>query len=145
VFCIYGIDKLINKTLILDNMSKSQLKALTKPTGGRLKAARKKKKYELAGLPAHTKIADHKVASHRKRGGSNVIRLLAENTANVYDPKTKKISKVKIKNVVANPANRHFVRRNILTKGAEIETDAGKARITSRPGKDGVVNAIIIK
>jgi small subunit ribosomal protein S8e len=34
---------------------------------------------------------------------------------------------------------------NIITKGAVIETDAGKARVTSRPGQHGVVNAVLLK
>ncbi|MEK6949175.1 MAG: 30S ribosomal protein S8e, partial [Nanoarchaeota archaeon] len=49
-----------------------------------------------------------------------------------------------IKTISGNPANRHFVRRNIMTKGAIIETEKGKARITSRPGQDGAVNAVLI-
>ncbi|MDP7323487.1 MAG: 30S ribosomal protein S8e [Candidatus Woesearchaeota archaeon] len=126
-------------------MAKSQLRAHTKPTGGRLKAFRKKRKYELAGLSAHTKIGPKKTISHRKRGGSTRVKLLVVDTANVYDPKSKKVSKTKIKSVSANPANRHFVRRNILTKGAEIETELGIAKVTSRPGKEGVVNAVLLE
>ena len=56
-----------------------------------------------------------------------------------------KSKKMRIKNVVENPANRHFARENIITKGAIIETEAGKARITSRPGQNGVANGILIK
>ena len=33
-------------------------------------------------------------------------------------------------------ANRHYVRRNILTKGTVITTDKGNAVITSRPGQE---------
>ncbi|RLF79472.1 30S ribosomal protein S8e, partial [Thermococci archaeon] len=43
------------------------------------------------------------------------------------------------------PANRQYVRRNIITKGAIIQTEIGKAIVTSRPGQDGVVNAVLIK
>ena len=46
--------------------------------------------------------------------------------------------------VVENPANRHYIRRNILTRGTIIKTEKGNARITSRPGQDGVVNAVLI-
>ena len=31
-----------------------------------------------------------------------------------------------------------------MTKGAEIETTLGVAKITSRPGSDGVINAVLI-
>ena len=64
--------------------------------------------------------------------------------ANLYDPKSKTYKKAKIINEIENPANRNFIRRNILTRGAVVETDAGKARITSRPGQDGVVNAVLV-
>ena len=52
--------------------------------------------------------------------------------------------KAKIEIVTANPANRHYVRRNIMTKGTIIKTDKGDARVTSRPGQDGVINAVLI-
>ena len=64
---------------------------------------------------------------------------------NVYDSKTKKYSKEKIKTIVENNANRHFVRRNIMTKGAVVETAKGKVKITSRPGQVGVLQGILIK
>ena len=52
--------------------------------------------------------------------------------------------KVKIKTIIENQANRNFVRRNIMNKGAIIDTEIGKAKITSRPGQDGTVNAILV-
>jgi small subunit ribosomal protein S8e len=61
------------------------------------------------------------------------------------DPATNRVIKSKIKTVKENPANPHYVRMNIITKGAVIETDAGLARVTSRPGQHGVVNAVLIK
>ncbi|RLF82243.1 30S ribosomal protein S8e, partial [Thermococci archaeon] len=53
--------------------------------------------------------------------------------------------KVKIISVVENPANRQYVRRNIVTKGAIVQTEIGKALVTSRPGQDGIVNAVLLK
>ena len=44
----------------------------------------------------------------------------------------------------SNQASKDINRRHILTKGAVIETELGKARITSRPGQDGQLNAILI-
>ena len=64
--------------------------------------------------------------------------------ANLLDQKTKKYSKVKIKSVVESPSNRHYVRRNIITKGTVIDTEKGKAKVTSRPGQDGTINAVLI-
>jgi small subunit ribosomal protein S8e len=48
-------------------------------------------------------------------------------------------------NVEANSANPNYVRRNLLTKGAILKTEIGRARITSRPGQDGVINAVLLE
>ena len=77
-------------------------------------------------------------------GNSQKMRLLSMDIANIFDPKTKKYQQVKIKTILENPANRHYVRRNIMTKGSVIDTEMGKARITSRPGQDGTVNAVLV-
>jgi small subunit ribosomal protein S8e len=70
--------------------------------------------------------------------------MLAAEFANVVDKKTGKVSKVKITNVKTNPADPNFVQRNIMNKGATIMTELGEAVITSRPGQDGTVNAVLI-
>jgi small subunit ribosomal protein S8e len=49
-----------------------------------------------------------------------------------------------IENVEENTANPNFVRRNLLTKGAIIKTSVGRAKIVSRPGQHGVINAILL-
>jgi small subunit ribosomal protein S8e len=46
--------------------------------------------------------------------------------------------------VEENVANPNYVRRNLLTRGAVIRTETGRARIISRPGQDGVINAVLI-
>ena len=51
---------------------------------------------------------------------------------------------MKIITVKENPSNPHYVQRNIMNKGTIIMTDAGAARITSRPGQDGVINAVLL-
>ncbi|MCD6558125.1 MAG: 30S ribosomal protein S8e, partial [Candidatus Aenigmarchaeota archaeon] len=38
-----------------------------------------------------------------------------------------------------------FVRRNIITKGAIIMTEDGRAVVTNRPGQEGVINAKLIE
>ena len=84
-----------------------------------------------------------RVARAGTKGGGVKRRLLETGTANLLDPKTGKHAKATIKIVTENPANRNYVRRNILTKGTIIETDKGKARVTNRPGQDGFVNATL--
>ena len=126
-------------------MALSQLKASSKPSGGRYKKNfRKKRAYELGREPAYTGLGKKRVKVIRTRSDHRKFRILSTETANLFDPKTKKYEQVKIKTIVENPANRHFVRRNIMTKGAIIDTEKGKARITSRPGQDGIVNAVLV-
>ena len=69
--------------------------------------------------------------------------LLTADQVNVCDKKGK-ATKVEIINVVENPANPHLVRRNIITKGAIVETKLGKVRITSRPGQEAALNGVLI-
>ncbi|MEM3155906.1 MAG: 30S ribosomal protein S8e, partial [Nitrososphaerota archaeon] len=52
--------------------------------------------------------------------------------------------RTEILGVRSNPANSDFERRGVLTRGAIIETKLGDARVTSRPGSDGVINAVLI-
>ena len=91
-----------------------------------------------------TQLGERALTQQRKLGGSLKLRLRSEQMANVADA-SGKIKKVAIKTVMDNPANSQLVRRNILTKGAIIDTELGKARITSRPGQHGMVNAILVK
>jgi small subunit ribosomal protein S8e len=77
-------------------------------------------------------------------GGKNKVAVQRIGFANVALEKGK-VKKVKITNVLESPANRHYARENIITKGAILETEAGKARVTSRPGQDGTVNAVLLE
>jgi len=113
-------------------------------TGKVKKAYRGKRLFEIGRVPSLTKLGEKRKIIIRTKGSNRKQRLLSEQVANVYDPKSKKYSKAKILNIVENPANRHYVRRNIMTKGTIMETDKGRARVTSRPGQDGSVNAVLI-
>ena len=64
--------------------------------------------------------------------------------ANVFSSSNKP-QKVKILHVKENPANPHFVRMGVITKGAIIETELGLAKVVSRPGQTGAVNALLIE
>ena len=63
---------------------------------------------------------------------------------NLTDPATGKSQVVDVLGVIENSANPNYVRRNIITKGAIVETPEGNAKVTSRPGQDGVLNGILI-
>ncbi|KAF5089076.1 30S ribosomal protein S8e [Methanobacterium aggregans] len=122
-----------------------QGKSLRKATGARAKTNRNKRNSEFGRDPAETKIGDRKVKKIRTKGGNEKIRLTNTQTINVVDPKTSKVQVTEILNVVDNTANTHFVRRNIITKGAVVETSLGKAKVTSRPGQHGMVNGVLVE
>ncbi|MDP1552272.1 MAG: 30S ribosomal protein S8e [Methanobacteriaceae archaeon] len=121
-----------------------QGKSMKKPSGGRAKMNRGKKKSELGREAAETRIGDRKIRKIRTQGGNEKIRLSTDSKINVMDPSDNKIQMADILNVVENLANPNFVRRNIITKGAVVETSAGKVRVTSRPGQHGIINGVLI-
>ena len=122
-----------------------QGKSTRKSTGGRYHAAHGKRRTEIGRPAADTVLGENKVKTIRTTGGNTKVRALRCEFANVSDTKTGKVQKVKILSVAENAANPNYVRRNLMTKGAVIATDLGKARIVSRPGQDGVINAVLIE
>ena len=125
-------------------MARSQHRSRQKVSGGLYHYQRGKKKLELAGVPVLTKLSPQmKLRVKRTPGGNHKNQLISTNSINLADKKGK-MSKTEILNVVENKANPNLVRRNIMTKGAVVETKLGKARITSRPGQDGLVNGVLL-
>jgi len=114
-----------------------------KASGGMKRRYRMKRRFERGSFPAETTLSKPKSKISRRRGGTKKIRLFNVKQANVSDP-SGKTEKVEILRVVRNPANVDYDRRGVITKGTIIETPLGNARVTSRPGQDGIVNAIII-
>jgi small subunit ribosomal protein S8e len=94
---------------------------------------------------ADTRISEVKRKNVPTMGGNRKVRLLQCNVANVTNPKDGKTVSAPIETVIDNTANKHYVRRNILTKGSVIRTPLGTAKVTSRPGQNGVVNAVLIE
>ncbi len=126
-------------------MAISQARPRLSITGSRYKAYRKKKQHELGRVPVFTKIGKSNALRVRTMGNNQKMKLLQEEFVNVYNKSTKKHAKAKIKTVVENKANTHYVRRNIITKGTVIDTDLGKVRVTSRPGQEGIVDGVLIE
>ncbi len=125
-------------------MARSQEKSQRKASGGRYHFVRTKRKFELARYAANTKLTEvRKVRSTRTVGGNQKKALLEVSHINVADAKGKSV-KAKILNVVENPANPNLVRRNIITKGAVVETEKGRARVTSRPGQESSLNGVLV-
>lgn len=119
-----------------------------KKTGGRYISARKKKLCERRGQERKVNLNktsnEEKRKIQRVRGGNMRTSLLKAKFINLK-LKDKKIKKTEIKNVLETPSNRFLARQNLLTKGAVVETEFGKARVTNRPSQEGCVNGILIE
>jgi len=113
-----------------------------KRTGGRLRPIRKKRRFEISRELQHATIGSGTVKEYRVRGANIKLRILTTKTVNVYDPATKKTQRANVITVRENPANPNYVQRNIITKGAILETDVGLVRVRSRPGQDGILNGV---
>ncbi|MEM3577804.1 MAG: 30S ribosomal protein S8e [Candidatus Bathyarchaeia archaeon] len=115
-----------------------------KPSGGRKRVYRGKRKFEQGRFPAETLLGEPKKKIERGRGSTIKIKVLSDKYACITDPKTGKTEKAEILRVVRNPSNVDYDRRGVITKGAIIETTLGLARVSSRPGQNGIMNAILI-
>ena len=116
-----------------------------KITGGKYRDFRKKKKHSLPGTERKVKLRKTKQKVAKSRGKTKKTVLLSTDKVNVIDIETKKAKKSTIKNVLETPSNRFLARQNILVKGAIIETELGKAKITNRPSQEGSVQAVLMK
>jgi small subunit ribosomal protein S8e len=120
-------------------MSKSTAPSLKKIGGGFKGKRRDKRKSESKDLSVPLQVGERKIKTSRIMGGNTKLIPLKTDEGNLFDPKNKKSSKVKIIRVLENKANRSYARRNIITKGAIIETEQGKAVVINRPGQDGQI------
>ncbi|RLE64589.1 MAG: 30S ribosomal protein S8e [Thermoprotei archaeon] len=120
---------------------------LRKPSGGIKGRHRKvKRKYELGRYPVETRLS-HKEQRKivRVRGGGYKIKVVKVSYANVNIPATGETQKVRILKVLKSPASQDYDRRGIITKGTLLQTEIGIVKVVSRPGQDGVINAILIE
>ncbi len=106
--------------------------------------AHKKRKRHHGGTPIETKAGPAKRKKVKVRGGGVKEKLEYAGKANVtVDGEHVRCDVVDLKE---NPANKDYNRRGVITRGAVItvKTPDGKtldAKVTSRPGQDGVLNA----
>ena len=126
----------------------------TSGSGGKLKTSADKKRAHIGGFFARTKVirpedkggkdAKEVRKTFRTKGGSKKLALDYALYASVtgLDGKTKKM---RIINVVDNKANRMYSRENVITRGSVIQVEGGKAKVTSRPGQNGLANAVMLK
>ncbi len=113
-------------------------------SGGKRKESSDKKLAHFGGFFARTKLAaEEERMEKRQRGGGTRVVAKTVLFANVAEAGA--VKKTKITGVLESMADRHHARENIITKGTVIETELGKARVTSRPGQHGVVNAVLVE
>jgi small subunit ribosomal protein S8e len=118
-------------------------RSLRKKTGGRTRRLRKSRKYEKGSQFSEPEVGEKRVEKRRTRGGS--VKNVTKRSETVNLAADGEVEQVEIESVEDNPANPNYVRRSLLTKGTIIQTPEGKARITSRPGQEGVVNAKLVE
>lgn len=122
--------------------SKSNRKA--SGNGKKLNKSRDKRRHEFGGHFAATRIAEEKVISKRLgRGRAEKTKLKHADFANVLTKTGYK--KARIKAVIESRDNRNFARLGIITKGALIDTELGRAMVVNRPGREGAVNAVLVE
>ncbi|XP_061947062.1 small ribosomal subunit protein eS8 isoform X1 [Populus nigra] len=94
-------------------------------TGGKKKAWRKKRKYELGRQPASTKLSSNKTVRRiRVRGGNVKWRALRLDTGNYSWGSEAVTRKTRILDVVYNASNNELVRTQTLVKSAIVQVDA---------------------
>ena len=118
--------------------------ATSKITGGRRHPLRTRRKYEIDRYPNEAINGAQVTIIRRVRGNNKKTALKTIDFVNLSTGDAK-VKKVKILKVLENATNNDYKRRGIITKGAILETEEGKCRIVSKPGQNGIVNAILLK
>jgi len=118
--------------------------ATSKITGGRRHPLRTRRKYEIDRYPNEAINGAQVTITRRVRGNNKKTALKTIDFVNLSTGDAK-VKKVKILKVLENATNNDYKRRGIITKGAILETEEGKCRIVSKPGQNGIVNAILLK
>jgi len=114
-----------------------------KYTGGRIIAMRGRRKYEIDRYPNEATTGTTSTVTRRVRGSNIKTALKSSEFANVSD-NSNNVKKLKILRVLRNTANKDYERRGVISKGAIFETESGTAKVVSRPGQNGCVNAVLL-
>ncbi|MFW9954699.1 MAG: 30S ribosomal protein S8e [Candidatus Thorarchaeota archaeon] len=113
-------------------------------TGARIKKFRGKRKHQMGRVPTETLMGEPKRRAIDSKGKSKKMPAITVKYVNVTDPKKNTTVRAEIQDVENNPANMDYQRRKVITRGTIIKTTAGKAMVTSRPGQDGILNAVLV-
>lgn len=122
----------------MENLSTSKL------TGGRRHPLRTRRKYEIDRYPNEPLAGEQVTVTRKVRGKNRKTALKAAGFANLSAPGSP-VKRARITKVLENPTNNDYRRRGVVTRGAVLETEAGKCRVVSRPGQSGTVSAVLIE
>lgn len=126
----------------MDQYHEPRRKKVSSGSGGRKRPARDKKLAHVGRRARLTKVSDKEVREKvRSRGGNEKILLKKAAYVNVVTKDG--VKKAKILSVLES-SRAEYARENIITKGAILNTEIGKVKVTNRPGQDGVVNGTLI-
>lgn len=117
-------------------------KKVSSGTGGRRRKFKDKKLSHYGGAFTATKVAAKEVKVASRGRGAN-IKMKLKKAAFVNVVTSNGMKKVKIIGVLESH-NPEYVRQNIITRGAVLNTEVGKVKVTNRVGQDGVVNGVAI-
>lgn len=118
--------------------------ATSKTTGGRRHPLRIRRKYETDRYPNEAVTGAQVTVTRGVRGKNRKTAVKTIDFVNLATGDAK-VKKTKILKVLDNATNNDYKRRGIITKGAILETQEGKCRVVSKPGQNGIVNAILVK
>jgi small subunit ribosomal protein S8e len=114
-----------------------------KQTGGKKRAYRSKRIFDQGRHPVETLLGDTKRKTVQGRSRIEKTKIIKTNLVNVTNPATGITERLEVLDVVRNPAKADYNRRGVITKGTIVRTEKGLARIVSRPGQDGALNAVV--
>lgn len=119
------------------------MKAGRKATGGKYKKPKKRKATGRQNQTRIVKLGPKKTKVLKGRGTTTkTVAFSGEEINLIVKGKAKK---TKIKTVTETPSNTFLARQNILVKGAIVETELGKAKVTNRPSQEGFIQGILIE
>ena len=116
----------------------------SKITGGARHPLKVRQKFQIDRYPNEALLGDHQTSTRKTRGNNRKTGLKTVSHVNLALPDAK-IKRSKIVKVLENQTNNDYQRRGVITKGAILETEDGKCKVVSRPGQNGVINAILVK
>ena len=116
----------------------------SKITGGIRHPLKTRQKFQIDRYPNEALMGEQETATRKTRGNNRKTALKTVDHVNLVLPDAK-IKRSKIVRVLENQTNNDYQRRGVITKGAILETEDGKCKVVSRPGQNGVINAILVE